>query len=438
MKMNLKFQPLLLLSLLFFVCSGEKLHTDVPLKVEVREVDGTYRLYRNGMPFYIKGAGGGAGRIRELAEHGANSLRTWNPRNAAGVLDSAQTYGLTVLMGLDVAKERHGFDYDDETAVREQLKRLRNEVEKYRHHPALLAWGIGNELNLHYSNKKVWEAVEEIARMIHEVDGNHPVTTMLAGVPAAEVNYIKENCPSLDFLSVQMYADVINVQQRIRDAGWTGPYAITEWGATGHWEVAVTEWGAPVERTTTERAELVRMRHEKAILTDTTQCLGSYIFLWGQKQERTPTWYGLFFEDGTETESIDVMHYFWTGQWPENRCPQVRDIRLQGQTRYDNIHLRPDHEVKLTFTAEDPDNDSLRIEAELLPESTKLGEGGDYEPRPEEIPDAVISAGSKQVIFRTPEQPGAYRIFVYIYDGHNNAASANVPFYVDKTEKGSS
>ncbi|MBN2366702.1 MAG: hypothetical protein JXL67_11085, partial [Calditrichaeota bacterium] len=170
---------------------------------------------------------------------------------------------------------------------------------------------------------------------------------------------------------------------------------------------------------------------EKGILPDTTQCLGSYVFLWGQKQERTPTWYGLFLENGAETEIIDVMHYFWTGQWPENRCPRLSDISLQGQNRYDNIHLKPDQEVKLKFTAKDPDKDALRIEAELLPESTELGEGGDYEARPEEIPGLIISQNQDGILFKTPQKSGAYRVFVYILDGHNNSATANVPFYVN-------
>ncbi len=73
-------------------------------------------------------------------------------------------------MGLDVARERHGFNYDDTAAVKKQLEELGAEVLKYRNHPALLAWGIGNELNLQYKNPKVWDAVNDVSKMIHELD----------------------------------------------------------------------------------------------------------------------------------------------------------------------------------------------------------------------------------------------------------------------------
>jgi hypothetical protein len=33
---------------------------------------------------------------------------------------------------------------------------------------------------------------------------------------------------------------------------------------------------------------------------------------------------------------------------------------------------------------------------------------------------------------KAPEMPGAYRLFVYIFDGHGHAGHANIPFYVER------
>ena len=146
----------------------------------------------DGQEFYVKGAGLEFGNVEALAEFGGNSFRTWRTRNegedALDVLDRAHASGLLVLMGLDVARERHGFDYNDSLAVREQFLYLQGEVERLKDHPALLGWAIGNELNLEASNLKVYDAVNEISEMIHRIDPMHPTTTTLAGIGKREAD----------------------------------------------------------------------------------------------------------------------------------------------------------------------------------------------------------------------------------------------------------
>jgi hypothetical protein len=299
-------------------------------------------------------------------------------------------------------------------------------------HPALLGWGIGNELNLRATNFKVWDAVQDIAAMIHKTDPIHPTTTMLAGIGKGEVDYIAANCPDIDFLCVQMYGDIVNLPKRLSDAGYKGPYIVSEWGATGHWEVGLTDWKAPIEQTSTEKASAIAERYEKAILADTKNCMGSFVFLWGQKQERTPTWYGLFTEKDEETEAIDQMHNFWTGSWPADRCPSIISASLNGKTRFDNINLKPGQEYVSAIQAVDVDNDSLYVRVEILKESTDLKDGGDFETRPEALDKLVTMASPEKVVFNAPVNEGPYRLFVYVLDGKNHAATVNFPFLVKK------
>jgi len=436
----LKISTLVFGAFLMFSCNtaqepGNNYLAEGPSHVEMRELNGTYRLFVNGEEFYVKGAGCEFGPCYKIAEHGGNSFRTWRTdngqRSGLEVLDEAYEHGLMVMMGLDVARERHGFDYDDDEAVAEQLERFRQEVLELKDHPALLGWGIGNELNLRYTNKRVWDAVNDIARMIKEVDGNHVTTTMLAGIGRDEVDYITRNCPDLDFISIQMYGDVINLKQRIEEAGYEGPYLVTEWGATGHWEMPETEWGSPIEQTSSEKAEAIKRRYKKAILADDENCMGSYVFLWGQKQERTPSWYGLFTEKGEKTEPINVMEYLWKGRWPENVAPKMHDITIDGKGgRFDNVRLEKDNEYTALITVEYPDNKNLSVRAEIMPEPKELSDGGDFEPRPESIEGLILSATTSEINFKAPAQTGAYRILVYVVNDHDHAATANIPFYV--------
>lgn len=427
---------------LFYGCGqpdkkGTDYRSEGPSVVEMRETNGRYRLFVNGEEFFVKGAGCELGPCNQIAAHGGNSFRTWRAangkRSGMELLDEAWENGLMVMMGLDVARERHGFDYDDEEAVARQLERLRKEVLEIKDHPALLGWGIGNELNLRYTNMKVWDAVNEIAAMISEVDGKHVTTTMLAGIGKEEVDYITENCPEIDFLSIQLYGSIIHLEQRIKEAGYKGPYLVTEWGATGHWEVPLTEWGSPIEQTSSEKASSIKLRYEQAILADQDRCMGSYVFLWGQKQERTPSWYGLFTEMGEPTEAVNMMEYLWTGKWPENTGPKVLDISVEDKGgRYDNVRLKRSRQYVAQIAVEHNHPERLSVRAEILPEPKELSDGGDYEPRPETIEGLILSVNTNEITFLSPAESGAYRILVYVTDEYNNAGTANIPFFVNE------
>lgn len=403
-------------------------------KVTLKNTEGKYQLLVNNEPFYINGAGLEFGNISTLTKHNGNSFRTWRTDNGnqsgKEVLDKAHKYGLKVTLGIEVGRERHGFDYNDEAAVLEQKERIRNEILEFKDHPALLIWAIGNELNLRATNPKVWDAVNDISRMIHEIDPNHLTTTTLAGISQQDVDYIKERCSDIDLLSFQLYAEIIKLPKYLKEFGWTGPYIVSEWGATGHWEVPKTSWDAPIEDNSTVKAANYLKRYKIAIQSDTLQCLGSYVFLWGQKQERTPTWYGVFLEDGKETESVDVMHYIWNNEWPKIRTPQIESFSLNNKTAYESIILKPGIEVSAILKIVDSDNDTINYTWEILPESTDLKDGGDLESRPKNEEFKIISNINGVLNFNTPEK-GKYRLFVYADDGYGHAATANIPFKIE-------
>ena len=403
--------------------------------VEVVMLDGRYTLLRGGEPYAIRGAGIEDADVGNFAAQGGNSLRTWRTDSrfstAREVLDEAASHGVTVVMCIEIGRERHGFDYDDEQAVAAQLDYARAEVMKYRDHPALLAWMVGNEANLFFENPRVFDAINDIARMIHEVDGRHPVTTALAGFSPELARLIETRAPDLDFVSIQMYGDIVHLPAILEASNWEAPLFVTEWGAIGHWEVAQTSWGAPIEQNSSEKAANYLRSYEIAIGSNPRQIMGSYVFLWGQKQERTPTWYGLFLEDGTETEAVDVMHYIWNGEWPENQSPAIEGMFLDEKTAIESVVLTAGTEYEAGIIAADPDGDALTYRWEIMRESEAPQEGGDLEQVPERIEGLISDSDSASVHATAPPEPGAYRLFAYVYDGQGKAGHANIPFYVE-------
>lgn len=405
------------------------------IKVEVVEKDGKYQLYRGGKPYEIKGAGLNFEDLTEFAAHGGNSIRTWstsaNGKTALQLLDEAHELGVTVSLGLMVMPERWRFDYSNKTQVQEQYEKIKADVLKYKDHPALLSWFLGNELNHHATDWKVYDAVNELAKMINEIDPNHPTTTTLAALDKKAHKAVLERAPALDFISYQVYGELHVLPDFIKEMNYSGPFMVTEWGAVGYWEMGKTNWGAPIEMHSTAKALNYLNGYQNKLMAVKDQLVGNYVFLWGQKQERTPTWFGLFTEKGEKTEAVDVMHYIWNGEWPENRTPKLVNMLLDGKQADENVILEAGGTYTATVMAEDSDGDELTYYWEVKPESDSENTGGDYE---EDIVslDALIPDHYVQTIsVNTPEKPGAYRLYVYIGDGKAHVAHANIPFHVE-------
>ena len=407
-----------------------------PKKVELVKSSQQFQLQVDGEPFYIKGAGLELGSIESLARYGGNAFRTWRVANGEKtgreILDEAHRYGLMVCMGLDVARERHGFNYSDKKAVAQQLAMTKADVLALKDHPALLMWGIGNELNLRHANPKVWDAVNQLSEMIHKLDPNHPTTTMLAGAEPDVIQVVMKRCPDLDLLSFQLYGDINKLPQYLKASQYLGAYIVSEWGATGHWEVKCTNWGRPLEPTSSEKASSYKSRYLDYIAADKVHCVGSFVFLWGQKQERTPTWYGVFLEDGRHTEAAQIMEALWTGKVQKHKTPGSPKLTINGVVAADSIRLVKGNQYRAQVICEYPKNSSINYRWELMAEVEKAleSDGGDFEPKPDILWCRNDLRTSDSIAFKAPDA-GEYRLFVYINDSFGGSATANMPLLVE-------
>lgn len=405
-------------------------------KVEIVEENGKYTLLRNGKPYFIKGAGGYT-HFKKIKENGGNSVRVWHEDDAQRVLDEAHKHGLTVTLGLWMDREIEGFNYYDKEQVAKQLERLRKVVLRYKDHPALLMWGVGNEVNLDATNSKMWDAVNEVAEMIHEVDPDHPTTTMLIGLRFKTIRLLQKESPAIDVISFNMFESMKNVEERVKKSGWEGPYIISEFGARGTWETYTTWWGAPLEQTSSQKATFIKERYEENINAEADRCLGSYVFYWGYKYEHTPTWFSIMAETGEETEIVAVMRELWggdtstnSGEISTNKAPYVAYLTINNFFDYQNVHLKPQRDYNAAVYAFDPDGDSLRVRWEVLPETYEKNRHTTT--KPALVPGVVYKEYGDKLHLRAPKEEGAYRLYAYVYDGQNNVATASFPFFVSE------
>lgn len=389
--------------------------------VRIVPKNGGFELQRDGRPYYILGAGG-TGRLALLKQSGGNSIRTWSPPSRA-VLDECSALGLTVLVGLDVGKPRHGFNYADPAQVEKQRTRIRAAVESLKDHPAVLMWALGNETELNVSDAEriaLWKEIEQLARIVKQADPSRPVITVLAGLGNSKLKELQEHCPSLDAVGINAYGGMMQVPEQVAAQGWKKAYVVTEFGPRGHWEVARTPWGLPIEDTSTEKAAFYSKAYAHAVRGQ-PQCLGSYVFLWGQKQEKTHTWYGMFLPDGTPLDTVDAMTHAWTGAWPADRAPAIRMLTVEGSGIY-----KPGARITARVDAADPEGGPLKVEWDLRKDvSDNPSTGGDREPPTPPIEGAIAAVRGMDAVVALPETPGNYRLFVYVRDSSGKAATAN-------------
>ncbi|NBV25514.1 MAG: hypothetical protein EBS05_26840 [Proteobacteria bacterium] len=396
---------------------------------------GHFVLLREGQPYFIRGAGG-ADHLTLLKEHGGNSIRTWGIEtleqkvDGKRLIDRCAELGLTISTGIYVGHERHGFNYSNPAQIQRQRENVRAAVRKYKDHPAVLVWGLGNEMEGPTSDgrdPRIWKELNELAAIVKAEDPTHPVMTVIAGAVPSKVQGILEHYPNLDILGVNAYAGAGGAAAAVKAAGWKKPFVLAEFGPSGHWEVPKTKWGAPIEPSSREKAAGYFAMQRTMIEDAADISLGSYCFVWGQKQETTSTWYGMFLKSGEKLPQVDAMCRAWTDKWPANRCPKV--TRLESELK--EAVFPPGQLCTVRAEATDPEGDPLTWQWTVTAESTDTKVGGDKESEPPSFPDAVVRAEKDQVVLRTPTKPGNYRVFAIVRDGKGGASAENFCFRVE-------
>lgn len=394
--------------------------------VELKKTEQGWQLLRDGEPYFIRGAGGTAS-LRLLADAGANSVRTWGADNIDELLDEAHALGLTVAVGIWLGHERHGFDYSDPAQVAEQLSRARDVVLRHKDHPAVLLWGVGNEMEGFEAgdNPAIWAAVNDVAAMIRELDPAHPTMTVTAEIGGGRVAAVNKYGSAIDIHGINSYAGASSLPERYREAGGSKPYIVTEFGPPGAWEVAKSPWGAAIEPTSTQKAESYRRSYQDALINASGLALGGYAFNWGFKMEGTATWFGMFLPDGSSLAAVDAMTGLWSGASPQNLAPVVQPLAIDGQPEVD-----PGQEVRVRADVSDPEEGPLDVRWALRRESNEFVTGGDFRPMLPDIDGAIIEGRVDGARVNMPLEPGPYRLFLYVRDDAGKAATANLPLLV--------
>ena len=404
------------------------------IPVEVRRTDEGWRLFRGGEVYTLKGGSAKPGELEYMAKAGGNSIRTWGTEDLEPLLDEAHENGITVCVGIWLGHEKHGFDYSNEQRKAEQMDMALDAVRRYKDHPAVLLWAVGNEMELDSRgrNEKVFQHVNDIAKAIKQIDPDHPTMTVLAGTAGKRLPNFVRWCPDIDILGPNIYGeDLSGIGQRLRDAGIERPYIIPEYGPQGQWGMAKTPWSAPHEPSTTQKAQQYLQHYAKPMNTPDGYGLGGYVFYFkyndydGQGRP-WPSWYSMHHHTGEAYGGADAMTFSWTGRWPDNLAPEIQFLDCDADSRF----TFPGEVYEARALYFDRDNDPLQVEWFLARDHESGERFAMIDPE-----EWLLEQGDGTLKFKIPEtEPGGFRLHLVIKDGQGKAARANIPLFITPTK----
>ncbi len=402
----------------------------------VKKVDGQWRLYVDGKPFVVKGATFGRPYtkdnigvyMKDLKSLGVNTIRTWGAgKETQLLLDSAHAYGIKVMVGIWMRHGRSGmegddnFDYlSDKKGLQDMFDGALDAVKLYKNHPAVLFFGIGNEVTLNVATdpeKKAYaKFLETIIQAIKKEDTKHPVASVSAWT--FDWKWWKEFTPSLDIYGINVYgggADQIPAE--MDKLGVDKPYVICEYGVNGEWEAKPDKNGLLVEPNDRQKYDVIAKGYSQWI-TPKKNCLGVYVFHYGNAEDHGGVWLSMYFNNSYRP-AYWATREAYTGKKPINSIPDITVFSLPDMTKAYGEWLP----VKLELT--DLEHDSLQI-------SFHYNQRTGSRARRDQINPLEFRGNLKSgVEVLVPRENGLIKVYVYVKDSYNNIGIAQTSFVID-------
>jgi hypothetical protein len=306
-----------------------------------------FELKTGGSPFYIKGVAYNVNQdwrdekeplTRKKLEQdfalinqmGANTIRRYGGNiYDDNVLNIANENHLKVLYGFWFDQDKNYITDIDK--IKDYEEEVLTAVNKYKSHPALMGWALGNEvwglLKHHYGQpyltlirKEYVLFIEQLAQKIHQADPLHPVFTVAENSKdlSSEFNAYFKGAPSIDVIGINSYYDeqistLPNVQYMFDTSR---PYLVSEYGPNGYWDgyfSTLNENGRLIENAGNEKAALYAHRWSTYIDGKKGLNVGGIAYTWQDRKEGTATWFGLTDYKGRLKPAYYALKEKWTG-----------------------------------------------------------------------------------------------------------------------------
>lgn len=391
-------------------------------KVELVGGPGNWKLMVNGNEFFIKGLCWGVDLNKENEDYyfgmvkdlGANAVRVWGiGPETQDLMDTLAKHGVMIDLGIWLQQNGRVNYVTDDQYKEKTLKEIEENVLKFKDHPALLMWNIGNEVifTLKTEEEKIAFAkyLEQICQRVHQLDPNHPIT--YASAWALDFPPFKKYTPSLDIYGTNCYnaGAVLSAVEELRKLGVDRPYLVTEFGNPGDFDAPKDDNGQAMDYLSdAEKAQAYSEIWQKGILPNKDKnCLGGFVFIFGGKEDSGGVWYNLVM-DGKKRASYWAVREAFTGRKAENLPPNIEKFTISKTSG-----LKPGEKIVVKVIASAWQGSALNYKFKI---SGLPGYG-----------NHVVEIESEKhaedaFAIKVPLKDGVYRIYAYVTDNSGNLA----------------
>ncbi|MEN0019660.1 MAG: hypothetical protein AAF747_02125 [Planctomycetota bacterium] len=314
-----------------------------------------YEIFDN---FRINGVCG-TSNLELAKQFGINTIRgyTINLREDGTIktLDEAHALGMKVIVsewmphhGENTGRDGAKWNFDYTANIDERLAKFTEKVDAIGDHPAILMWGLGNEVHL---DREYLEYVNLMSLAIHERFPLAITSLTMINAKPDNIRKIAEYAPDLDVIGVQSYSlGAVRGGIRNMEEHWGKPYYYSEFNGKGPWNFQKTTWGSAYEDLPAQRSSDIKACLEA--FDDAPRCLGSTAFVWGHFGVQRPSYFSLLLShhpggfDAAERAGISTE-------------PLITSLTgIHGESE---LTVAPGEQFSVRATATDADDDNVRL-----------------------------------------------------------------------------
>jgi hypothetical protein len=371
--------------------------------------------------------------FKKMTDLGVNAIRTWGTgEHTAALLDMAQRYHIKVMLGIWMRHGRPGAEGDDsfdwvsnEAGKQKQMDSALAAIAQFKDHPAVLCWGIGNEVTLNIATEpeKIAYAkyLEKICAAAKKLDPKHSIASVSAWT--TDVPYWRDYVPSLDIYGVNVYGySVYAIPGELAKLKAQKPFLLGEFGVSGEWEAKPDANGVKPEPDDQQKYDIYAKGWADVAAKSGPQFLGGFLFNFGNELSFAGIWLDFFSGDAYRPSYWGARKAF-TGKEPINHPPAIDTFLLRDA----NDPHAPGSWVDAKLQVTDAEKDPFKVSFYY---NQRVGDRANRDA----VRPLKSEPGAKPGFYRVqlPDLTGGVKIYAFVEDTYPNLSIASTSINMGK------